>query len=256
VLKVGAYGLLRFTVPLFPAAAARFAPFAMALGAAGILYGALVAYGQTDLKRLIAYTSVSHMGFVLVGVFAMNPIALQGALVVMLAHGVSTSALFVLAGDLSERLHTRDLSRMGGLWATAPRMGGFTLLFAVASLGLPGLGNFVGEILVLVGTWPVSPAIAAIGALGFVVATVYSLALVQRVFLGPNSANWKIPDASPRETAILAVLAAAILWLGVTPRAVLDTARQAIDALSSTAAVAAAPSPPQNGEGSQAGGMP
>jgi NADH-quinone oxidoreductase subunit M len=256
VLKVGAYGLLRFTVPLFPAAAARFAPVAMALGAAGILYGALVAYGQADLKRLIAYTSVSHMGFVLVGVFAMNPIALQGALVVMLAHGVSTSALFVLAGDLSERLHTRDLSRMGGLWATAPRMGGFTLLFALASLGLPGLGNFVGEILVLVGTWPVSPAIAAIGALGFVVATVYSLALVQRVFLGPNSAGWRIPDSTPRETAILAVLAAAILWLGVTPRAILDAARQAIDALSAPAAIAAAPSPPPSGGGAGAGGMP
>jgi NADH-quinone oxidoreductase subunit M len=245
VLKVGAYGLLRFTVPLFPAAAARFAPVAMALGVAGILYGALVAYGQTDLKRLVAYTSVSHMGFVLVGVFAWTPLALQGALVVMLAHGVSTSALFVLAGDLSARLHTRDLSRMGGLWATAPRMGGFTLLFALASLGLPGLGNFVGEILVLVGTWRVSPAIAAIGTTGFVVATVYSLALVQRVFLGPNTAGWKIPDSTPREVAILAALTVAILWLGTTPRPTLDLARRAIDAMSAGAAIAAAPSAPR-----------
>jgi NADH-quinone oxidoreductase subunit M len=249
VLKVGAYGLLRFTVPLFPAAAARFAPIAMALGAAGILYGALVAYGQTDLKRLVAYTSVSHMGFVLIGVFAWNPLALQGALVVMLAHGVSTSALFVLAGDLSARLHTRDMSRMGGLWAIAPRMGGFTLLFALASLGLPGLGNFVGEILVIVGTWRVSPAIAAIASVGFVSSTVYSLALVQRVFFGPNSAGWAIPDSTPREVAILAALTAAILWLGITPRTTLDTARGALDAMHARAAIAAAPSAPRSGTG-------
>lgn len=248
VLKVGAYGLLRFTVPLFPAAATRFAPIAMALGVAGILYGALVAYGQTDLKRLVAYTSVSHMGFVLVGVFAWNPLALQGALVVMLSHGISTSALFVLAGDLSARLHTRELGRMGGLWATAPRMGGFTLLFALASLGLPGLGNFVGEILVLVGAWQVSPVIAALGAVGFVFATVYSLALVQRVFLGPNRAGLAIPDSTPREIAIMAAFTAAILWLGVTPRTTLDTARRAVDALRAAAQVAATASLSGRGE--------
>lgn len=248
VLKVGAYGLLRYTVPLFPAAAARFAPVAMALGVAGILYGALVAYGQTDLKRLVAYTSVSHMGFVLVGVFAWNPLALQGALVVMLAHGISTSALFVLAGDLSARLHTRELSRMGGLWATAPRMGGFTLLFALASLGLPGLGNFVGEILVLVGAWQVSPVIAVLGAVGFVFATVYSLALVQRVFLGPNRTGVAIADSTARELAIMAALTAAILWLGVAPRATLDTARRSLEALRAGSRVVATSAPPARSE--------
>ena len=253
VLKVGAYGLLRFAVPLFPAAAARFAPVAMALGAAGILYGALVAYGQTDLKRLVAYTSVSHMGFVLVGVFAWNPLALQGALVVMLAHGISTSALFVLAGDLSERLHTRELSRMGGLWATAPRMGGFTLLFALASLGLPGLGNFVGEILVLVGAWRVSPPIAVLGAVGFVLATVYSLALVQRVFFGPSAPGRAIPDARPREVAILGALTVALLWLGLAPRTALDAARPAIAALHAAGAGAVALTPAPCATGPAAG---
>jgi NADH-quinone oxidoreductase subunit M len=226
----------------------------MALGAAGILYGALVAYGQTDLKRLVAYTSVSHMGFVLIGVFAWNPLALQGALVVMLAHGISTSALFVLAGDLSDRLHTRDLSRMGGLWASAPRLGGFTLLFALASLGLPGLGNFVGEILVLVGAWRVSPAIAVLGAIGFVPATVYSLALVQRIYFGPSAPGRAIPDARPREVAILAALTAAILWLGITPRTVLETARPALDALRGSGAVAATARAPDPGEGREGHG--
>jgi NADH-quinone oxidoreductase subunit M len=124
-------------------------------------------------------------------------------------------------------------------------MGGFTLLFALASLGLPGLGNFVGEILVLVGVWRVSPVIASLGAVGFVFATIYSLALVQRVFLGPNSAGWAIPDSTPRELAILAALTAAILWLGLAPRTTLETAQRAIDALHARAAVAAAPSVPR-----------
>jgi NADH-quinone oxidoreductase subunit M len=243
VLKVGAYGLLRFTVPLFPAAAAELAPVAMALGAAGILYGALVAFGQTDLKRLVAYTSVSHMGFVLLGVFAGNPLALQGALMVMLAHGISTSALFVLAGDLSARLHTRELDRMGGLWAAAPRMGGAALFFALASLGLPGLGNFVGELLVLAGVYRTSPALAALATAGFVLATVYSLALVQRVFHGPVRAGRTIPDSTARETAILAALVAVTLWLGLYPRTELDTARKALDGLRAASGVAASPRP-------------
>lgn len=156
VLKLGAYGLFRFVLPLFAGAAQMLSSWMMALGGIGILYGALMAFGQTDFKRLVAYTSVSHMGFVLVGVFSMNPLGLQGAMIVMLAHGISTGALFVMAGILQDRLHTRDMSRMGGLWDTVPRLGGISMLFALASLGLPGLGNFVGEFLVLLGAFHVS----------------------------------------------------------------------------------------------------
>ena len=138
LLKTGAYGLLRFVVPLFPAAAAEFAPVAMILAAVSILYGALQAFGQTDLKRLIAYTSVSHMGFVLLGIFAWNRLALQGAVMQIICHGISTGALFILVGALQERIHTRDLNRMGGLWSVMPRMGAAMMLFSLASLGLPG----------------------------------------------------------------------------------------------------------------------
>src|SRR6185503_5614264 len=153
LLKTGAYGLLRFIIPLFPEAAVEIAPWAMLLGVIGILYGAVLAFAQTDLKRLVAYTSVSHMGFVLLGVFALNEIAMQGALIQILAHGISTGALFVLVGALDERIHTRNLDNMGGLWAVVPRMGAVTMLFALASLGLPCLGNFVGEFLVLFGAY-------------------------------------------------------------------------------------------------------
>jgi NADH-quinone oxidoreductase subunit M len=233
VLKVGAYGFLRFLIPLFPQAALGFAPVAMALGVIGIIYGAVVAFGQTDLKRLVAYTSVSHMGFVLLGLFAWNPLALQGALVVMLAHGFSTGALFILVGDLGDRMHTRDMSRMGGLWTTVPRIGGVSMVFAMASLGLPGLGNFVGEFLVLLGVYRVNVTLAVLATLGFIVSTVYSLWMMQRAFFGPNQAGWKLPDATARELAIMAVMIALIVGLGLYPQPVLDTAQRALDALQS-----------------------
>lgn len=231
VLKVGAYGFIRFLVPLFPEAARDAAPVAMALGVAGILYGGLVASGQRDLKRLVAYTSVSHMGFVLLGIFAWNSLALQGAVIVMLAHGLSTGALFILVGDLYRRTHTRNLDRLGGLWDTVPRMGGAGLFFALASLGLPGLGNFVGEILVLMGAYQVSPLLAALAAVGFVVSTIYALRLVQRTFFGPNEGGWKLPDLGRREVGILAALVALVLWLGLYPRPFLDTAAPALEAI-------------------------
>jgi NADH-quinone oxidoreductase subunit M len=203
----------------------------MALGMLGILYGALVAYGQTDFKRLVAYTSVSHMGFVLVGLFAGNELSLQGALVVMLAHGVSTGALFIIAGSLQDRAHTREMPKMGGLWDTMPRMGGMSQFFAVASLGLPGLGNFVGEILVLVGAYQANVALAVLATLGFIVSTVYALWMIQRTFHGPNAQGWKLPDLSARETAILAVLVVLIFGLGLFPQPVIDTARPALQSI-------------------------
>ncbi len=248
VLKVGAYGLLRFSVPLFPGAAQAIAPWMMALGVVGIVYGALEAYGQTDFKRLVAYTSVSHMGFVLLGVFAWNPYALQGAVMVILAHGVSTGALFVLAGDLQDLLHTRDMEKMGGLWDTIPRYGGISQLFAMASLGLPGLGNFVGEFLVLLGVFRVNVLLAVLATLGFIVSTVYSLWLIQRVFHGPNRSGWKLPDMNARQAVILGSLILAILWLGLYPQPVLNTARPALDTLQQAAGISqASPLPVQVG---------
>lgn len=235
ILKAAGYGFIRILLPLFPQAARQIAPVAMALGVAGILYAALLAFAQTDLKRLIAYTSVSHMGFVVMGIFAHNQLALQGAIIIMLAHGISTGALFFLAGALYERVHTRDLNRLGGLWATVPRMGRVGLLFALASLGLPGLGNFVGEFLVLLGTYKVNAPVAVFATLGFIVATVYSLWMVQRIFSGPNAEDWKIPDFDLRELVVATLMVLAILGLGLYPDPVLRTSQQAIQSIQQAA---------------------
>jgi NADH-quinone oxidoreductase subunit M len=231
LLKTGAYGLIRFVVPLFPRASAEFAPAAMILAVAGIIYGAVTAFGQSDLKRLVAYTSVSHMGFVLLGVFVWSEIALQGAIMQILCHGVATGALFVIVGGLQERIHTRELGRMGGLWAATPRMAAAALFFALASLGLPGLGNFVGEFLVLLGAYSANIPVTVVAAAGIVGATVYSLWIVQRAFHGPNEQEWKIPDFSAREMAIMSVMMLSLVWLGLYPRPVFNTSKQAISSL-------------------------
>ena len=238
MLKTGAYGLIRFVVPLFPGAARAFAPVALILAVAGILYGAVLAFGQNDLKRLVAYTSVSHLGFVVLGVFSWNELALQGALMTMLCHGISTGALFILTGELQERMHTRELGRMGGLWTTAPRLSGAGLYFALASLGLPGLGDFIGEFLVLLGTFRVHPILAIIAAIGVLAATFYALRLVQQAFHGPNANAWSFSDLVPREGIIIALMAAGLLWLGLYPQPVLRTFSPALHALQSAAQVA------------------
>ncbi|MCC2641751.1 MAG: dehydrogenase subunit [Nitrospira sp.] len=231
LLKTGAYGLLRFAVPLFPEAAQTFAPVAMGLGVIGILYGGVLAFAQTDLKRLVAYSSISHMGFVLIGIFAWNVIALEGAAMQMLAHGVTTGALFIVVGALQERLHTRDMRRMGGLWGTLPRFGAIGLFFTVASLGLPGLGNFVGEFLVLLGTYRVSIPMTVLASLGFVVATIYSLALVQQTFHGQSRERWLVQDLTPRFLILLGAMIVLQVWLGLYPQPVLETADQAFKGL-------------------------
>jgi NADH-quinone oxidoreductase subunit M len=231
LLKTGAYGLLRFVLPLFPQMAWVFAPAAVVLGVVGILYGALLAFAQTDLKRLVAYTSVSHMGFVLVGIFAWNALALQGAVLQMVCHGISTGALFILVGALQERLHTRELGRMGGLWSTVPRLAGVGLFFAMASLGLPGLGNFVAEFLVLLGSFRVHVWMTSAAALGLVVATVYALRLVQQTFHGPNKEGWRVPDLRARDLAMMAAMIVVLVWLGLYPQPVLDTTMPALSDL-------------------------
>jgi NADH-quinone oxidoreductase subunit M len=218
LLKTGAYGLLRFVLPLFPEAAREFAPIAMSLGAISIVYAAKLAFAQTDLKRLIAYTSVSHMGFVLIGVFAGNLWATQGAVMTMLAHGISAAALFMLAGALQHRLHTRELGQMGGFWAAAPRMGAIALFFSVAALGMPGLGNFVGEFLVLLGAFRTQAGLTAVAAVGLILAPVYALRVVQRVFHGPPGALLPA-DCGRRELILFAAMMLATLCLGLYPQA-------------------------------------
>jgi NADH-quinone oxidoreductase subunit M len=253
LLKTGAYGMLRFVIPLFPEAAKTFAPVAMLLAVIAILYGALLAFSQTDLKRLVAYTSVSHMGFVLLAVFAWNNLALQGAVIQIICHGLSTGALFVLVGIMQERLHTRDINRMGGLWAAVPRMGGMAMVFALASLGLPGMGNFVGEFLILLGAYPISRPLTILAALGLVSATVYSLWIMQQAFHGKDKESQHIRDLSKRETAILGAMMVLLLWLGLYPQPVFKTTRPALIHLQQIARIS--PQPPEQVPGAVNAGL-
>ena len=236
LLKTGAYGLLRFAIPLFPAQSAASAMPLMVLGAAGVLYGALLAFSQNDLKRLIAYTSVSHMGFVLLGLFAGSGLAFQGAMIQIVSHGLSTGALFILAGALQERLHTRSLSRMGGLWPVAPRLGGASMFFALASLGLPGMGTFIGEFMVVLGVYPGHPALAVVAASGFVFSTAYALRMIQRICFGENTGGWKIPDLSLREMGVMALMMVPLLWLGLSPQPLIDRVEKGTPSVRETVA--------------------
>jgi NADH-quinone oxidoreductase subunit M len=232
LLKTGAYGLLRFIIPLFPNEAHEIAPWAMLLGVIGILYGALLAFSQTDLKRLVAYTSVSHMGFVMLGVFSFNELALQGVVMQMITHGISTGALFILAGSLYERIHTRNIEAMGGFWKQMPFMGTVALIFAMASLGLPGLGNFIAEFLTLVGSWQASHTLTVFAAIGLVAATAYSLRIVQKVFHGAEvKQEHTLHDLTLREKFILIPLVASIIWLGLFPQSVLNISKPTIQPL-------------------------
>nr|WP_211307367.1 NADH-quinone oxidoreductase subunit M [Sinimarinibacterium flocculans] len=228
LLKTGAFGLIRYGINLFPEPAAAFAPVAMALGVAGILYGAALAMTQTDIKRFVAYTSVSHMGFVLLGAYAGTETALQGVMVLLLAHGLSTGALFILCGALYERLHTREFGRMGGIAARAPRYATALVFFSVASLGMPGTGNFIAEFLILAGSFPVAPWPTAVGATGLIVAAVYSLIVVQRVLHGPPADDAPVQDLLPRERGTLAAALLLLVALGLFPQPLIDAARPAL----------------------------
>ena len=217
LLKTGAYGLIRFVVQFFPDAAQSLTPIALVLALAGILYGAVLAFAQTDLKRLVAYTSISHMGFVLLGIFAGTTLALHGAVMQMVAHGLITPALFIVAGALQWRLHSREMEAMGGLWSVVPRFGAATMFFAIAALGLPGLAGFVGEFLVLAGSFASHPTVTVIAALGMVASVIYALQLVQQTLHGERHNEQPLSDLSSREVAVLAVLALLVTWLGLYP---------------------------------------
>jgi NADH-quinone oxidoreductase subunit M len=217
LLKMGTYGMVRFCVPLFPEAAHRAAPYVAVLAIIGILYGALVAMVQTDLKRLVAYSSVSHLGFVVLGIFAFTPTALQGALYQMINHGVSTGALFVLVGTLYDRRHTHEIREFGGLATPMPVLAALFLFVSLSSAGLPMLNGFVGEFLILLGTFERHTAWASWAAAGIIFSAVYLLWAYQRVFFGTvtQERNRELPDADRRERVVLFVMAAIILWMGI-----------------------------------------
>jgi NADH-quinone oxidoreductase subunit M len=237
LLKTGAYGLIRFVLPLFSAAVVTVSTTINIVAVAGILYGAVLAFGQNDMKRMVAYTSVSHMGFVLLGIFGQSTLALQGAVMQMICHGISTGALFLIVGMIQERTHTRDMNELGGLWTLAPRMGGVAMVFALASLGLPGLGNFVGEFLVLVGAYGKFTWLVVFATIGLVVATVYAVDLMRRVFFGPAAQALKFVDLSLREAALMAPLVVLIVILGLYPQPVFKAVRPTIDSIANRTAL-------------------
>jgi NADH-quinone oxidoreductase subunit M len=223
LLKVGAYGLIRFNLALFPEASRSLAAAVSVLALIGIVYGAIVAMMQTDVKRLVAYSSVSHLGFVVLGTFAFTLQAMTGGVLQMVNHGLSTGALFLLVGMVYERTHTRSLSEMGGLATGMPWLMGAFLFVSLSSLGLPGLNNFVGEFLVILGTFARNPAFGAIAAIGVVLAAIYLLWAYQRMAQGPVPAKHaNHPDLSTREYALLAPVLALILLIGVYPKPLLD----------------------------------
>ena len=217
MLKLGTYGMLRFCLPLFPDAAHRMAPLIGVLAIIGIVYGAMVATVQTDLKRLVAYTSVSHLGFVVLGIFAFSTISIQGAIFQMLSHGISTGALFLGVGMLYDRRHTFEIKEFGGLVNPMPVLMSFFLFIALSSLALPPLNGFIGEFLILIGTFQNHHAWAAWAASGAVLSAIYLLWAYQRVGFGEVTVekNRNLPDASGRERLILVTMAVAIIFMGV-----------------------------------------
>ena len=217
LLKMGTYGMMRFCLPLFPLASRRAAPYVAVLAIIGIIYGALVAMVQPNLKKLVAYSSVSHLGFVVLGIFSFNAIAMQGAIYQMLAHGITTGALFLLVGMLYDRRHTFEIKQYGGLATPMPRLSAFFLFVALASLGLPLLNGFVGEYLILLGTYIVHWQWAAWASTGVILSACYLLWSYQRVFFGEITVekNKTLADSSARERFILAAMSVIILWMGI-----------------------------------------
>ena len=230
LLKMGTYGLIRFSFPLFPEAAAFFAPYLALLAIIGIVYGALVAMVQPDMKKLVAYSSVSHLGFVVLGICAMNVQGMQGAMFQMLAHGVSTGGLFLLVGMLSDRRHTRLISEYGGLKTVVPRLTAVFFLITLASIGLPTLNGFIGEFLILLGSFARNWRWASLAATGVILSAVYMLWMVQRVYYGPitNEENTHLPDLSAREWCASAPLVAAAIVMGVVPTVFLKPMEPAV----------------------------
>jgi NADH-quinone oxidoreductase subunit M len=232
LLKMGTYGFLRFCMMLFPAVATEFAPYMILLGVVGIVYGALVSLVQTDVKRLVAYSSVSHLGFVLLGMFAFNQQGLQGAVLQMINHGLSTGGLFLLVGMIYERRHTREIGDFGGLWKVIPVFTAFFLIVMLSSIGLPGLNGFVGEFLILLGAFevPANRVLTAVGALGVILGAAYMLWMFQRVMQGPldKPENQRLLDLTRREVAVLVPIVVMMFVIGIYPNLFLKQFDQSV----------------------------
>lgn len=227
LIKTAAYGLLRFVLPIFPQASADFAPIAIMLGGIGIFYGAWLAFMQSDIKRLLAYTSISHMGFVVLALYVGTLMSLQGLMIQMLAHGLSSAALFIMSGQLYERLHTRDLTLMGGMWGQMRYYPPLLMFFSAALMGIPGTGNFIGEFLILMGSFATNPVAVIFATFSLVWAGLYALIMIYRALFGETTPT--IEKVAPmkrmtaREVSILLVLAIGLVWLGLFPQNFLDT---------------------------------
>ncbi|MDH3454818.1 MAG: NADH-quinone oxidoreductase subunit M, partial [Desulfuromonadales bacterium] len=217
LLKTGIYGLIRVAFPLFPHATASFLPILAVLALVGLFHAAWSAYHQDDIKRLLAYSSISHLGLVVLGLAAWQLTAWEGSILLMVTHGITTGALFVLVTLIRQRTGTRSLQELGGLWGQAPCLAFLFLLFSLASLGLPGLANFSGEILVLLGTFQQHPLWAVVALLGVVFAAAYMLRLVQGVLWGPAASDRTLPDLTLGEWSILLPMALLVVWLGIYP---------------------------------------
>jgi NADH-quinone oxidoreductase subunit M len=241
LLKMGTYGFLRFNIPLFPEAAVQAAPWIAVLAVIGIIYGAAVSLAQADVKKLVAYSSVSHLGFVMLGMFALNAQGISGAILQMINHGLSTGALFLLVGMIYEQTHTREMKVYGGLWKITPIFGTLMLIVALSSMGLPGLNGFVGEFTILLGAFgstafaPLSPYwITGFAAIGVILAAIYILAMFQKMFLGPAgeiTKHHELKDLNWREIVTLLPLLVFIFWIGLYPQPFFDLINPTVEHL-------------------------
>jgi NADH-quinone oxidoreductase subunit M len=252
LLKMGTYGFLRFNIPLFPQAAVRLAPWIALFATIGILYGAAVSFAQADVKKLVAYSSVSHLGFVMLGMFALNAQGLSGAILQMINHGLSTGALFLLVGMIYEQTHTRELKVYGGLWKVTPLFGTIMLIVSLSSMGLPGLNGFVGEFTILLGAWGAGTQgvyqsfggvwWAGLSALGVIMAAIYILYMFQKMFLGPEGSivaevkkhGHALRDLNWREILTVAPILVFVFWIGLYPKPFFDLMAPAIENLLKT----------------------
>ena len=233
LLKMGTYGFLRFGLPIFPDASLTFGPIVLALAVFGIVYGAWVSTVQPDLKKLVAYSSVSHLGFVMLGIFTLNVQGLVGGVIQMINHGLSTGALFLMVGMIYERRHTRLIADFGGLWKVIPAFSALFLVVVLSSLGLPGLNGFVGEFLILIGAFQTNRGLAALAMTGVIFAAVYLLWMYQRVIFGEvtHEENRGLRDLSLREWALIVPLVIFIVWIGVYPTVFTGPTEATVEAL-------------------------
>ncbi|QJC33827.1 NADH-quinone oxidoreductase subunit M [Enterobacteriaceae endosymbiont of Donacia provostii] len=232
LLKTAAYGLLRFILPLFPISSLKFSSIAIILGVLGIFYGSWMAYIQNDIKKIIAYTSISHMGYILIGIYSFNKLAYQGVIIQMISHGISAAAQFIICGQIYERLKTRNIQLMGGIWNKINMLPGLFIFFALASIGIPGTGNFIGEFLILLGTFYKYPVYACIATFSLLFTSIYSLNMIQKIFYGSKiKINILEKNMFLREKIILFILLILLVILGFYPQLILNISNNTINSI-------------------------